>query len=73
MLDKLGRLIKERHRPTIKARKFLKYIGPGVLVTVGFIDPGNWAANIAAGSELLVTLFLWVITISTAMLDIFTT
>ena len=26
----------------------LKFIGPGLLVTVGFIDPGNWASNIAA-------------------------
>ena len=23
----------------------LKFIGPGLLVTVGFIDPGNWASN----------------------------
>ena len=28
----------------------LKFIGFGLLVTVGFIDPGNWASNIAAGS-----------------------
>jgi len=27
-----------------------KFIGPGLLVTVGFIDPGNWASNFAAGS-----------------------
>ena len=27
---------------------FLRYLGPGLLVTVGFIDPGNWASNIAA-------------------------
>ena len=27
-----------------------RYIGPGLLVTVGFIDPGNWASNFAAGS-----------------------
>ena len=26
----------------------LRYIGPGLLVTVGFIDPGNWASNFAA-------------------------
>ena len=23
--------------------EILKHIGPGLLVTVGFIDPGNWA------------------------------
>lgn len=47
--------------------ELLKYLGPGFLVTVGFIDPGNWATNIAAGSEFGYTL-LWVITLSTLML-----
>lgn len=31
--------------------EMLKYIGPGLLVTVGFIDPGNWASNLAAGAD----------------------
>jgi len=44
-----------------------KYIGPGLLVTVGFIDPGNWASNFAAGSMFGYAL-LWVITLSTIML-----
>lgn len=47
--------------------EFLKYIGPGLLVTVGFIDPGNWASNVAAGSSYGYTL-LWVVTLSTVML-----
>lgn len=46
---------------------FMKYIGPGILVTVGFIDPGNWATNVAAGSMYGYKL-LWVITLSTVML-----
>lgn len=46
---------------------FLKYIGPGLLVTVGFIDPGNWASNIAAGSHYGYVL-LWMVTLSTIML-----
>lgn len=50
-----------------KARDFFKYIGPGLLVTVGFIDPGNWASNIAAGSEYGYAL-LWMVTLSTLML-----
>ena len=33
-----------------KTLNFFRYLGPGLLVTVGFIDPGNWASNIAAGS-----------------------
>lgn len=45
----------------------LRYIGPGLLVTVGFIDPGNWASNFAAGSEFGYAL-LWVVTLSTVML-----
>lgn len=44
-----------------------KWIGPGLLVTVGFIDPGNWASNMAAGSTFGFTL-LWVVTLSTIML-----
>jgi manganese transport protein len=45
----------------------LKYIGPGFLVTIGFIDPGNWAANIGTGSGFGYSL-LWVITMSTVLL-----
>lgn len=51
------------------ALELLKYIGPGLLVTVGFIDPGNWASNFAAGSEFGYAL-LWVVTLSTVMLII---
>ncbi len=47
--------------------ELLRYLGPGFLVTVGFIDPGNWATNIAGGSEFNYSL-LWVITLSTLML-----
>ena len=49
------------------ALEILKYFGPGLLVTVGFIDPGNWAANIAAGATFGYTL-LWMVTLSTIML-----
>jgi manganese transport protein len=48
-------------------KEILRYIGPAFLVTVGFIDPGNWATNIAGGSEFNYGL-LWVITLSTLML-----
>jgi len=46
---------------------FLSFLGPGFLVTVGFIDPGNWATNIEGGSKFGYEL-LWVITLSTVML-----
>jgi manganese transport protein len=48
-------------------RVFLKFLGPGFLVTIGFIDPGNWATNIAGGADFHYNL-LWVITLSTFML-----
>lgn len=47
--------------------KIFKYIGPGLLVTVGFIDPGNWAANLVAGADYGYAL-LWMVTLSTFML-----
>jgi len=57
----------KKHKPAFGALEILKFIGPGLLVTVGFTDPGNWASNIAAGSEFGYTL-LWVVTLSTIML-----
>lgn len=50
-----------------KLYDIFRYIGPGILVTVGFIDPGNWAANLAAGAGYGNTL-LWMVTLSTIML-----
>ncbi len=32
-------------------RKMLAYAGPGYLVSVGYMDPGNWATDIAGGSR----------------------
>lgn len=55
------------HHPSFGLRELFTYIGPGLLVTVGFIDPGNWASNIAAGSEYGYKL-LWMVTLSTIML-----
>lgn len=59
----------EPEKPGFGVLELLKYISPGLLVTVGFIDPGNWASNFAAGSEFGYAL-LWVVTLSTIMLII---
>lgn len=58
---------RDHQRPHFTGLEILKYIGPGMLVTVGFIDPGNWAANVAAGAGFGYTL-LWMVTLSTLML-----
>ena len=55
------------HHPVSGGLEIFKYIGPGLLVTVGFIDPGNWASNLAAGAEYGYAL-LWMVTLSTVML-----
>ena len=59
----------KNHKRYLGGLDFFKYIGPGLLVTVGVIDPGNWASNFAAGSEFGYAL-LWVVTLSTIMLII---
>lgn len=59
----------KNHKRYLGGLDFFRYIGPGLLVTVGFIDPGNWASNFAAGSEFGYAL-LWVVTLSTVMLII---
>jgi manganese transport protein len=57
------------HHPLFGIKDIIQYIGPGLLVTVGFIDPGNWASNMAAGSG-YGYLLLWMVTLSTLMLII---
>ncbi len=37
-------------------RKLLAFVGPGYLVSVGYMDPGNWATDIAGGAEFGYTL-----------------
>lgn len=58
---------KGKHNARLTAIDFIKYIGPGLLVTVGFIDPGNWASNVSAGADYGYQL-LWMVTLSTLML-----
>ena len=58
---------KKTSRAESRVKTLLSFLGPGFLVTVGFIDPGNWATNIEGGSRFGYQL-LWVITLSTLML-----
>src|ERR1700755_1822987 len=47
-------------------RKLLAFAGPGYLVAVGYMDPGNWATDLAGGSKFGYTL-LSVILLSNMM------
>ena len=67
MSNFIDELKRKDHKRYLGGLDFFKYIGPGLLVTVGFIDPGNWASNFAAGSEFGYAL-LWVVTLSSIML-----
>ncbi len=52
-------------RPTLLKRMFA-FAGPAYLVSVGYMDPGNWAAGLGAGSQFGYQL-LWVMVLSNLM------
>ncbi len=55
------------HVPVAKGwRRMLAFIGPAYLVSVGYMDPGNWATDIAGGSAFGYKL-LWVLLMSNLM------
>ena len=47
-------------------RKLFAFIGPAYLVSVGYMDPGNWATDIAGGSQFGYKL-IWVLLMSNLM------
>jgi manganese transport protein len=53
-------------RSRLPWRRLLGFLGPGFLISVGYMDPGNWATDIAGGSQFGYTL-LSVIMISNLM------
>lgn len=47
-------------------RRLLGFMGPGYLVAVGYMDPGNWATDLAGGAQFGYSL-LWVVMLSSVM------
>ncbi len=47
-------------------RQYLAFAGPALLVSVGYMDPGNWATDLQAGAQFKYTL-LWVVGLSSTM------
>jgi manganese transport protein len=47
-------------------RRFLAFSGPALMVSVGYMDPGNWGTDLAAGSQFRHRL-LWVLLVSNLM------
>ena len=68
----MGKSLEEVHgsvatqNKTSVFRKILAFFGPAYLVSVGYMDPGNWATDIAGGSQFGYTL-LWVLLMSNIM------
>lgn len=67
MFNFLKNIDRKGRKARLGSLEIFRFIGPGLLVTVGFIDPGNWASNLAAGAEYGYAL-LWMVTFSTIML-----
>jgi manganese transport protein len=61
-LNEVHRSIKVPHGASF-FRMLLAFTGPGLLVAVGYMDPGNWATDLAGGAQFGYTLLV-VITIS---------
>lgn len=47
-------------------RKILSFLGPAYLISVGYMDPGNWATDLAGGSKFGYSL-IWVLLMSNLM------
>jgi manganese transport protein len=77
MATQIGEIIPEKSMPDVFSsvhvsrspqmwRRLLGFLGPGFLISVGYMDPGNWATDLAAGSRYGYTL-LFVIMLSNLM------
>jgi manganese transport protein len=68
----MGKSLEEVHESvstqnkTSVFRKILAFFGPAYLISVGYMDPGNWATDIAGGSQFGYAL-LWVLLMSNIM------
>jgi len=66
-----GRSLDEVHRtvkipPSRAWRRMLAFTGPAYLVSVGYMDPGNWATDLEGGAKFNYSL-LWVLLMANAM------
>ena len=56
----------EVNHPGSRWKQLFSFFGPAYLVSVGYMDPGNWATDIAGGSQFGYRL-LWVLLMSNIM------
>lgn len=64
-LEEVNQSVSTQNKKTV-FKKILAFFGPAYLVSVGYMDPGNWATDIAGGSQFGYSL-LWVLLMSNLM------
>ena len=67
-LDEINNTVSFNSNSSIK-QKFLSFLGPGLLVAVGYMDPGNWITSMQGGAKYgYILLFVILISSLSAML-----
>ena len=64
-LEEVNQSVQTQNKTSV-FRKILAFFGPAYLISVGYMDPGNWATDIAGGSQFGYSL-LWVLLMSNIM------
>ena len=64
-LEEVNQSVSTQNKKSV-FRKILAFFGPAYLISVGYMDPGNWATDIAGGSQFGYAL-LWVLLMSNIM------
>ena len=64
-LEEVNQSVATQSKTTV-FRKILAFFGPAYLISVGYMDPGNWATDLAGGSQFGYSL-LWVLLMSNIM------
>jgi len=64
-LEEVNESVLTQNKTTV-FRKVLAFFGPAYLISVGYMDPGNWATDLAGGSQFGYSL-LWVLLMSNIM------
>ena len=64
-LEEVNQSVSTQNKTTV-FRKILAFFGPAYLISVGYMDPGNWATDLAGGSQFGYTL-IWVLLMSNIM------
>ncbi|KAB1156989.1 Nramp family divalent metal transporter [Flavobacterium luteum] len=64
-LEEVNQSVSTQNKTSV-FRRILAFFGPAYLISVGYMDPGNWATDIAGGSQFGYAL-LWVLLMSNIM------